>query len=112
MAIPNTKGTTLRALTPPPIPSGTIPGRNGRTLLAAATAVSDSAWLLTGNSGTVDGVNFIGTLDNVPLNIRVNNQPSGRIDQVNGNTFWGYSAGLANTTGNKQQHCSWVPLIA
>ena len=29
--------------------------------MAASLAVTDSAWLLTGNSGTVDGINFIGT---------------------------------------------------
>ncbi len=36
------------------------------------------AWLLKGNGNTTDGVNFLGTTNNVPLNIRVNNQPSGR----------------------------------
>src|SRR5450631_3606743 len=43
------------------------------------------AWLLTGNSHTKDKINFIGTKDNVPLNIRVNNQPSGRIDSAGAN---------------------------
>src|SRR5688572_29921851 len=44
--------------------------------IAASTALSSAdAWLLTGNSGT-DSTNFLGTLDNVPLNIRVNNTPS------------------------------------
>ena len=34
---------------------------------------SDDAWLLLGNAGTVDGVNFLGTTDNVAHDIRVNN---------------------------------------
>ena len=62
---------------------------------AASLSVADSAWLLTGNTGTTDS-NFLGTKDNVALNIRVNNQPSGRIDQFFYNTFWGYQAGAAS----------------
>jgi hypothetical protein len=58
-----------------------------------------SAWLLTGNAGTADGTNFIGTTDNVPFNVRVNNQKAGRIDNALANTFWGYQAGKLNTTG-------------
>ena len=36
-----------------------------------------AGWELTGNAGTVDGTNFIGTTDNVPFNIKVNNQKAG-----------------------------------
>lgn len=50
-------------------------------------------WSLTGNSGTVDGVHFIGSVDNIPLNFRVNNQKAGRIDPLLFNTFFGYEAG-------------------
>lgn len=50
------------------------------------------AWLITGNAGTIDGTNFIGTTDAVPFNIKVNNQKSGRID-MNHNTILGYYAG-------------------
>jgi len=32
-----------------------------------------NAWLITGNNNTKDKVNFLGTTNNVPLNIRVNN---------------------------------------
>jgi hypothetical protein len=63
-------------------------------------AAAGGAWTLTGNAGTVDGTNFIGTTDNVPLTIRVNNQPSGRIDSGTLNTFWGYQAGLANSASS------------
>ena len=81
------------------------------------TSGSGTGWLLTGNTGTADGTNFLGTVDNIPLNFRVNNQKSGRIssDVTNGalflgyqagnsssgnrNTFMGYQAGYTNTTG-------------
>ncbi|MBN2212975.1 MAG: hypothetical protein JW723_01915 [Bacteroidales bacterium] len=53
-------------------------------------------WLLTGNAGTADGINFIGTTDNVPLNFKVNNQRSGRIDP-GGVTSYGYQAANSNT---------------
>lgn len=60
-----------------------------------------SGWTLSGNSGTTDGVNFIGTTDAVPLNFRVNNFRSGRIDHVNANAFFGYRAGQStSSSGN------------
>lgn len=62
-------------------------------------AMNNLAWTLTGNSGTVDGTNFIGTTDNIPLSIRVNNQKAGRIDPILNNAFWGYQAGNAVTSG-------------
>ncbi len=62
-----------------------------------ATASND--WTITGNSGTVDGTNFIGTTDNVPLNLRINNQNAGRITN-NGITFIGYQAGNVNVGAN------------
>ncbi len=55
------------------------------------------SWNISGNSGTIDGTNFIGTTDNVPFNIRVNNQKAGRIDLTN--AFFGYQAANSNTTG-------------
>ena len=55
------------------------------------------AWLLTGNNNTKDGINFLGTTNNIPLNIRVNNQPSGRIDSAKGTTHWGYKAGAVDS---------------
>jgi hypothetical protein len=38
------------------------------------------AWLLTGNAGTNPAVNFLGTTDNQPLVIRVNNQETFRFN--------------------------------
>jgi len=57
-------------------------------------------WTLLGNASTIDGINFLGTTDNIPFTIRVNNQRSGRIDQVLGNTFFGYRSGLATTVAS------------
>jgi len=70
---------------------------NGSGTLTWAAAGS-SSWSLTGNAGTVDGTNFIGTTDNIPFNIKVNNQKAGRIDLMY-NAFFGYQSGNANTTG-------------
>lgn len=59
---------------------------------------SANAWSLNGNGGTIDGTNFIGTIDNVALSFKVNNQKAGRIDAV-GSTYFGYQSGNSNTTG-------------
>lgn len=56
-------------------------------------------WKINGNSGTIDGTHFIGTTDNIPFNIRVNNQMAGRVDKTKRNIFFGYNAGVSNTTG-------------
>ena len=60
-----------------------------------------NAWGLLGSSSTVDNVNFIGTTNNVPFNIKVNNQKAGRIDPTLINAFFGYRAGALNTTGSQ-----------
>lgn len=77
-------------------------------------------WHLEGNSGTLDGVNFLGTTDNAPLNLRVNNQRAFRIEPaaLGPNIIGGHptntvalgfgvatiagggAAGLANTVSN------------
>lgn len=54
-----------------------------------------NTWLLTGNSNTVDGTNYLGTNNNVPLNFKVNNQKAGRLSTTQ--TFYGYQAGNLNT---------------
>jgi hypothetical protein len=76
------------------------------------------AWSITGNSGITDPLNFIGTLNSAPLNIRVNNEKSGRIESASpfitafgyktlstvttgtGNSAFGYQSLSLNTTGN------------
>ena len=56
------------------------------------------AWRTGGNTGTVDGSHYIGTTDDVPLNIKVNNQKAGRIAST-GETFFGYQAGNVSASG-------------
>lgn len=69
------------------------------TWLLANSNADSLAWRTGGNNGLVDANNFIGTKDNVPFNIRVNNQRSGRIDITSGNTFFGYQNGISITAG-------------
>jgi len=76
--------------------SGQVLTLNGSSVPIWTTS-SSSAWSLTGNGSTVDGTNFIGTTDNVPFNIRVNNQRAGRIDPLLSNSFFGYWAGRDNS---------------
>ncbi len=64
-------------------------------------AAGGTNWLLTGNSGTTDGTNFIGTTDNVPFNLRVNNETAGRIDPTLFNTFFGHQAGQTISSGGR-----------
>jgi len=64
-----------------------------------ATETDPKAWLLLGNSGTVDGTNFLGTTDNVPLTFKVNSQIAGKIDHLKYNTSLGYQTLLSNSTG-------------
>ena len=54
-------------------------------------------WSLYGNYSTVDGTHFLGTTDDVPLNFRVNNNKSGRITNLRGETSLGYRAGVTAT---------------
>lgn len=75
--------------------SGTSVSPIWQRLLSSVNTISN-AWLLNGNSGTASGTHFIGTTDNVPFNIRVNNTHSGRITST-GPVFLGYRAGITNT---------------
>ncbi len=75
---------------------------NGSAWVRFATGSGSVGWLLTGNAGTVDGTNFLGTTDNIPLTFKVNNQRAGRIssDVTLGEVFYGYQTGNVNT-GNR-----------
>ncbi|MCB9267511.1 MAG: hypothetical protein H6558_21005 [Lewinellaceae bacterium] len=86
---------------------------NGGTVTATAFIGNGSGltnlppgngWSLTGNSGTVNGTNFIGTTDNVPLDLRVNNVSGLRLEYTefenNGpapNVIGGFSGNTVNT---------------
>ena len=91
-AIPNTKGLLVYDTTTSSFWYNTGAAWQN---MAAPTAASTS-WLLTGNAIN-DPSNFIGTTDNIPFKIKVNNQPAGLITVSEGNTFWGYNAGAATT---------------
>ena len=67
--------------------------------LVTTSSITNLAYGITGNAGTVDGINFLGTTDNVPLSIRVNNQKSGRLDGTLLNAFWGTLSGSGITSG-------------
>jgi len=56
-----------------------------------------SGWSLTGNNGVIGTTHFIGTLNAAPLAFRVNNLKAGLIDNVNGNTSFGYTTLTQNT---------------
>lgn len=58
-----------------------------------------SGWNTVGNFGTIDGTNFLGTTDNVPLSFRVNNLKSGRLDGTLFNSFFGVES-FATNVGN------------
>ena len=60
----------------------------------------DGVWGLKGNAGN-NNFNFIGTTDNVPLNIRINNQKAGSLDYDLRNIFLGIGTGSAITSGNQ-----------
>jgi hypothetical protein len=62
----------------------------------SSMAISGGEWMLGGNAGTVDGTDYLGTSDNIPLNFKVNNQKAGRITST-GHTMFGYRAGEVNT---------------
>lgn len=50
----------------------TAPGKNYFPIIFLNSATAGGAWLLSGNAGTVDGADFLGTIDNVTFTIRVN----------------------------------------
>lgn len=92
VAAPNLVGAGITTV------SGTYPSY---TINTASPNLPPPAWLMQGNAGTNSLTNFIGTTDNVPFNIRVNNQKAGQIDPLLSNTFFGYWAGRDNTSGTQ-----------
>ncbi len=63
-----------------------------------------NAWSTIGNSGTNASSHFIGTTDDVPLMLRVNNQEAGRIGKStgDGSVFLGYEAGMNDDLSDNQ----------
>ncbi len=65
--------------------------------ITAADNSLKSAWLLGGNSNTFSGTNFIGTIDNVSLQFKINNTSAGFLGTT-GNSYWGLNAGNNSST--------------
>jgi len=86
-----TAGAGATAVTPGYYYNGGTPGAPNWIRFATG----GSGWLLTGNAGTVDGTNFLGTTDGIPLSFYMNNTKSGRLDFSN--AFFGYQAANSNT---------------
>lgn len=63
------------------------------------TSSAATNWSITGNSGTSSSTNFIGTTDNIPLNFRMKNVVSGKIDSASYNTSFGFGAAKSISTG-------------
>src|SRR3954451_4119480 len=59
--------------------------QNGTVTCEGVGGGGGSSWLLAGNSGTT-GADFLGTTDNQPLNLRVNNARGLRIDPASDGT--------------------------
>jgi hypothetical protein len=68
-------------------------------LFLLAQSQPESPWLVSGNSGTIAGIHFLGTTDNKPLRFRVNNVYAGEIDSMGSKAFFGFGAGKSITTG-------------
>jgi hypothetical protein len=76
---------------------------SGAAWVKLSTGGGAAGWQLTGNAGTTDGSNFIGTTDDVPLNFRVFNTKAGRIGNAGDNSvFWGLNAGLNDDKSDNQ----------
>ena len=89
-------------------------------------SLQNEGWSTTGNEGTDPANNFIGTTDNQPLLLKVNNTWAGQIHPGNGNLSLGVGSGQSNTTGFLNtaigelalgaqynwffQYCNWVAL--
>lgn len=61
-------------------------------------AETANAWLTSGNAGTDTSTHFIGTIDDKPLRLRVNDVNSGRIEPLN--TAFGFRSLQSLTTGS------------
>jgi len=76
--------------------SGQILTLTAGLLPSWSTPGSNNQWSILGNSGLVDGTNFLGTVDQRALRFRVFNLWAGEINPVTTNTSFGYESGLNN----------------
>jgi hypothetical protein len=70
------------------------------------TVGESKLWSTTGNAGTDETTDFIGTTDAQALNFRVDNQRVGRLSTSSG-TYFGYEAGLNDFGGNRNVFIGW-----
>lgn len=82
-------------------------GTNGQVLTTDGAGLSSWTngnafnWGTSGNAGTIAGTNFIGNVDDVALEFRMNNQRAGYIgNDANSNAYFGHLSGFSNTSGN------------
>ena len=84
---------------------GLVANAAGDSISFWKNLATGAGWSLGGNFNIYDSVHFLGTINNAPLNIRANGLPSGRIDPILFNTFWGYRSGYfasaTHTTGTE-----------
>jgi len=75
--------------------TGQVLGYNGTQLVWQAPVIGGSlgGWSLTGNLGTTQGINFLGTMDNRPLEFKVNGSRALRLE-------YGYDAGISSEAPN------------
>src|ERR1017187_7567743 len=64
--------------------SGSVLGYNGRSLIWENPTTPFPSWSLTCNSGTAAGREYVGTSDNQPLEIKVNNTRALRLEPTTG----------------------------
>ena len=69
-----------------------------------------SGWSLTGNAGTSDATNFIGTTDGVDVIFRRNNVVSGRLNDAKQVTSFGVGALPTTSTGDGNTAFGWKAL--
>jgi trimeric autotransporter adhesin len=64
------------------------------------STIAGSGWGLNGNGSTNPNTQFMGTIDNYPINFRVGNVLAGKLDP-HGNVFWGLTAGQSIYNGTQ-----------
>lgn len=85
-----------------------VPGESIRSIAENGTVVCQNiggggaAWGVTGNGGTISGTSFLGTTDQVPLDLRTNGQRALRLQQLDdpgGGAYGGAINSIAVTAG-------------
>ena len=91
-----TSAISATQLNTPGLPAnGQVLAYGGTGLVWTNASAAAAAWTLNGNSGTTPGVNFLGTSDNQPLEIKVNGTRAFRLEP-NGNGAPNVIGGKAN----------------